>query len=349
MENSIGFILLCMTLFIPTILCYYILRSRTRHRGLPTPPSPPRLPIIGHLHLLSDMPHRTFARLAKKLGPIFHLQLGQVPTVVISSARLAEQILKNHDHVFASRPQLIGAQYLSFGCSDITFSQYGPYWRQARKICVTELLSSKRVDSFRDIRDEEVKHLIETVSYHSECEVDMSELFFAMANNILCRIAFGKRFMSEHGGDGREKKDLVGVLTETQALLAGFCLGDFFPRWEWVNVVSGMKRRLMNNLRDLREVCNEIIDDHLRRAADGRREDFVDVLLKVQKRNDLEVRITDDNLKALVMVHLYLTQSPSICPHVRTHFSTLLSAPVTALLCDREVTSSSLWSSLLSK
>lgn len=86
------------------------------------PPSPRGLPIIGHLHHLTSMPHHSFSRLADQLGPIFLLRLGRVPTLVISSARLARLVLKTHDHVFASRPQLVAAQYLSFGCSDVTFS-----------------------------------------------------------------------------------------------------------------------------------------------------------------------------------------------------------------------------------
>ncbi|KAB1201180.1 Cytochrome P450 71A9 [Morella rubra] len=269
----------------------------------PRPPSPPGLPIIGHLHLLTDMPHHSLAQLANKLGPIVHLRLGQVPTVVVSSAHLAKLVLKTHDHIFASRPQLLSAQYLSFGCSDVTFSPYGPYWRQARKICVTELLSSKRVSSFQLIRDEEVNRLLGSVSAQSGSEIDLGKLFFTLANDILCRVAFGKRF-KEESGEG-QKRRLVEVLTETQALFAGFCLGDFFPDWEWVNSLSGYKRRLTSNLDDLRAVCDEIIREHVEeqssRAGVREKEDFVDVLLRVQQRADLEVPITDDNLKALVL------------------------------------------------
>ncbi|XP_071926449.1 tryptamine 5-hydroxylase-like [Coffea arabica] len=291
---------------------YQILHPRTRSQSVTLPPSPSKLPFIGHLHLLTAMPHVKFAQLAHKLGPIIYLQLGQVPTVVISSPELAEHILKTHDHLMANRPQLIAAQYLSFGCSDVTFSPYGPYWRQARKVCVTELLSSKRVNSFRLIRDEEVNRMLRAVAAHSNSELDVSESFFRLANHILCRVAFGKRFMDENhetssGGGGGKKKELAGVLTETQALLAGFCVGDFFPRWRWVNSVSGMKRRLTKNLKDLRMVCDEIINEHLseKRGRSGdvlEKEDFVDVLLRVQKQeDDLEVPITDDNLKALVL------------------------------------------------
>ncbi|KAH7515014.1 hypothetical protein FEM48_Zijuj11G0151300 [Ziziphus jujuba var. spinosa] len=68
------------------------------------PPPTTALPIISHLHLLTDMPHITFSRLFKKLGPIIYLQLHQVPTVIILSYRLACLALITHDHVFGTPP-----------------------------------------------------------------------------------------------------------------------------------------------------------------------------------------------------------------------------------------------------
>ncbi|PIA25186.1 hypothetical protein AQUCO_12300019v1 [Aquilegia coerulea] len=292
-----------LSIFVPlclTVLFIFLVLHRKQSKSL-RPPSPPKLPILGHLHLLTDMPHHSLSELAHKHGPILFLQLGQVPTLIVSSARLAREILKTHDHVFCSRPQLISAQYLSFGCSDITFSSYGPYWRQARKICVTELLSPRRVNSFQLIRDEEVNRLLCSVSAMSGGETDMSNRFFVLANDVLCRVAFGKRFI----GDSNR---LPEILTETQALFAGFSIGDFYPRLEWVNSISGLKRRLTKNLNDLRTVCDEIISEHIEKrnvttdiSSSGGQEDFVDVLLRVQKSGDLEVPITDDNLKALVL------------------------------------------------
>ncbi|KAL9268795.1 Tryptamine 5-hydroxylase-like protein, partial [Drosera capensis] len=128
--------------------------------------------------------------------------------------------------------------------------------------------------------------------------VDLSELLFALANDVVCRAAFGRRF--EGGGRG-----LVDVLTETQELFAGFCLGDFFPRWRWLDVMTGYRKRLERNLSDLRRVCDEIIQEHLMKNKENggdEGEDFVDVLLRAQRQEDLEIPITDDNLKALVMV-----------------------------------------------
>ncbi|KAK8522551.1 hypothetical protein V6N12_056259 [Hibiscus sabdariffa] len=297
------------TIFISLIALYFISYLRNWHassRASPapplTPPSPPSLPIIGHLHLLTDMPHHTFSKLAEKFGPIIYLRLGQVPTVVVSSPKLARLVLKTHDHVFSNRPRLVSAQYLSFNCSDVTFSPYGSYWRQARKICVTELLSLKRVSSFQLVRDQEVNRLLNTLSTKSGSEANVSELFFSLANDVLCRVAFGRRFTEGVGSsDEGKKRHLAAVLTETQELFAGMSVGDFFPEWEWIHSVSGYKRKLTKNLEELRRVCDEIIEEHLNLNSNSNKEDFVDVLLRVQKQDNLEVAITDDNLKALVL------------------------------------------------
>ncbi|CAI0425767.1 unnamed protein product [Linum tenue] len=271
MDTLITIFLSLATIFIS--IYYFIQKPSPATSTAPEPPSPAgRLPIIGHLHLLfltGELPHHQLARLAAGLGsPVIKLQLGRVPTVVVSSAQLARYVLRVNDGVFANRPQLVAAQYLSFGCSDVTFSPYGPYWRQVRKICVTELLSPRRVHS-----SQQVKPPYTTIY-----------------------------------GEGKKKKELVGVLTETQELLAGFCLDDFFPGWETVTSwITGYQKRLTRNLEDLKEVCDEIIGEHLMKRKDcgddqeEEEEDFVDVLLKVQRREDLDVPVTDDNLKALVL------------------------------------------------
>ncbi|KAK9289239.1 hypothetical protein L1049_017714 [Liquidambar formosana] len=81
------------------------------------PPGPRGLPIIGNLHMLGEFLHRDLHRLANKHGPIMHIRLGFVPTIVVSSPQAAEQFLKRHDLVFASSPlhhtALLGATCVS--------------------------------------------------------------------------------------------------------------------------------------------------------------------------------------------------------------------------------------------
>ncbi|KAG5628970.1 hypothetical protein H5410_000687 [Solanum commersonii] len=92
------------------------------------PPGPWKLPLIGSMfHLLGGLPHQVLRDLAKKYGPIMHLQLGEVSLVVVTSPNMAKQVLKTHDLAFASRSKLLAAEILLYNGSDIVFSPYGDY------------------------------------------------------------------------------------------------------------------------------------------------------------------------------------------------------------------------------
>jgi hypothetical protein len=110
--------------------------------------------------MLGKLPHRTLQSLSKKYGPIMSLQLGQVPTIVISSSKDAESFIKTHDINFASRPKIQGTELITYGSKGLAFSKYGPYWRSVRKLCTLKLLSASKVEIFGPIRKETLDVLV---------------------------------------------------------------------------------------------------------------------------------------------------------------------------------------------
>ncbi|KAH9720502.1 cytochrome P450 71A12 [Citrus sinensis] len=132
---------------------FFGLKPSTNSIELNLPPSPPRFPITGNLHQLlgtATLPHRSLQALSKKYGPLMFMHLGYSPTLVVSSAEIAREIIKNHDIVFSNRPKTTAANVFLYGCQDIGFSPYGEYWRQARKTCVLGLLSTRNVKSLQN-------------------------------------------------------------------------------------------------------------------------------------------------------------------------------------------------------
>jgi len=79
-----------------------------RPRNLP--PGPTALPLVGSLHLLGKLPHRSLAKLAKVYGPLMSIRLGQSLFIVASSPETAMQFLKKQDANFSSRPPLRAGQ-----------------------------------------------------------------------------------------------------------------------------------------------------------------------------------------------------------------------------------------------
>ncbi|KAL5544047.1 hypothetical protein UlMin_007831 [Ulmus minor] len=285
-------------IFLP-ILLKFVLREKPRKTGFNLPPSPSKIPIIGNLHQLGSNPHISLHKLAQKYGPIFFLKLGEIPTVIISSARLAKEALKTHDLALSSRPQIISAKYLFYNCTDIAFSPYGAYWRYIRKICILELLSAKRVQSYSFVREEEVARLVHRLMESYPGTTNLSKMLGLYANDVLCRVAFGRDFS---GGGDYDKQGFQKMLEEYQELLGGLSLGDFFPSMDFIHSLTGMKSRLVHAFERFDKLFDEIIAEHLNpnREKDEHK-DLVDVLLDIQRNESGEIPLTADNVKAIIL------------------------------------------------
>nr|XP_015882391.2 cytochrome P450 71AP13-like [Ziziphus jujuba var. spinosa] len=283
--------------FVLVLLKFFLKKSRKREVNLP--PSPSKLPIIGNLHQLGSMPHLSLRSLAEKYGPIFSLQLGEIPTVVVSSARLAKEVMKTHDLALCSRPQIFSAKHLFYNCTDVAFSPYGAYWRHIRKICILELLSAKRVQSYSFVREQEVARLIRRIADSYPATTNLSRFLEVYANDVLCRVAFGRDF--SEGGE-YEKHGFQKMLEEYQELLGGFSLGDFFPSMEFIHSLTGMKSRLQETFRRFDHLFDQIVNEHVNPMKEKEEhKDLVDVLLDIKKNGSLEMPLTMDNIKAIIL------------------------------------------------
>ncbi|KAJ6386914.1 hypothetical protein OIU78_016779 [Salix suchowensis] len=291
--------LLVVTIFLAVVL-KFLMQEKLKRRKLNLPPGPAKLPIIGNLHQLGNMPHISLLELAKKYGPIIFLQLGEIPTVVISSVELAKEVLKTHDLVLCSRPQLFSAKHLFYGCTDIVFAPYGAYWRNIRKVCILELLSAKRVHCYSFVREEEVARLIRRIAESYPGTTNLSKMIGLYANDVLCRVALGRDFS---GGGEYDRHGFQKMLDDYQALLGGFSLGDYFPSMEFVHSLTGMKSKLRYTFRRFDQFFDEVITEH--RNSKGEQEekkDLVDILLDIQKDGSSEISLTMENVKAVILV-----------------------------------------------
>ncbi|KAF8016910.1 hypothetical protein BT93_H2190 [Corymbia citriodora subsp. variegata] len=296
-------LLIPFTFFILLLFKWLLSPSTTRKHHRP-PPSPPKLPILGNLHQIGSRPHFSLANLSLKHGPLMLLRLGRVPVLVVSSADAAREIMKTQDLVFSNRPKSRIFEKLVYDNKDVAMAPYGEYWRQMKSVFVLHLLSNKRVRSFSPVREEEVANLIADIegslSSGSPTTVNLGERFAALTNDVVCRVAFGRKY----GG-----KRFKAMLMEFAELLGALSFGDYIPWLAWVDRVSGLDERMDKVAKEFDDFLDEVVEEHVQKrmkyegGVDGQegKEDFVDILLSIQKESSLGFPIDKVSIKALIL------------------------------------------------
>ncbi|PRQ17175.1 putative cytochrome P450 [Rosa chinensis] len=277
-----------------------------------SPPSPPKLPIIGNLHQLGLQPHRSLEALSQRCGPLMLLHFGSVPVLVVSSSEAASEIMRTHDLNFSNRPKSVILEKLLCNYKDVASAPYGEYWRQVKSICVLNLLSNKRVRSFRAVREDETKSMIDEITKHSSFSrvVNLSEMFATLTNGVICRVALGRKYSSADCVEGGQT--FKELLLEFGNLLGTFSIGDFIPWLAWLNRVNGLNAKLDRVAKQFDDFLDKVIQDHKddrsRSGNDGQSQidndnqnDFVDVLLEIQKANSLGFPLDIISIKALIL------------------------------------------------
>ncbi|GMJ05444.1 RED ELONGATED 1, SUPERROOT 2, ALTERED TRYPTOPHAN REGULATION 4, RUNT 1, cytochrome P450, family 83 [Hibiscus trionum] len=254
-------ILIILIFLLPLLLFFFFLLLKHGNHGAKLPPSPPALPLIGHLHMQlfdNSPPHVFLWKLSKKYGPLVYLRLGCKPTIVVSSAKLAKEVMKTHDLDFCSRPDQRGTRRLSYNALDVGFTPYDAYWRAVRKLSVVHLFS--RVQQYRPIREDEVARLIEKICQFSldSKSINLSEAMVSLTSSIICRVGFGKSYAEE----GAEIRRFHGLLNESEAMLTSFSFSDYFPFMGWVDRLTGFYNRLEKTFKELDMFYQELIDEH---------------------------------------------------------------------------------------
>jgi len=267
------------------------------------PKGPIKLPIIGNIHnLLSSQPHQKLKDLARKYGPLMHLQLGEISMVVISSPDCAREVMKTHDNNFGIRPQVLASVILGYNSTGITSAPYGNYWRQLRKICTLELLSLKRVNSYQPIREEELSNLVKWIALMEGSPINLTEAVISAIYTIVSKAAFGKKF--------KDQDKFISAVKELIKIAAGFNLADLFPSITWLQFFTGLRQNLERVHLQIDQIMENIINEHKEAKSKANYDqaesdqDLVDVLIKYEDGNNQEFFLTKDNIKAIILVRI---------------------------------------------
>ncbi|KAH7528347.1 hypothetical protein FEM48_Zijuj05G0063000 [Ziziphus jujuba var. spinosa] len=141
----------------------------------------------------------------------------------------------------------------------------------------------------------------------SSSSVNLSLVLMKLTNDVVCRVALGKKY--NDGEDGKKFKKLLGDFVE---LLGTFYVGDYIPQLSWLSFVNGVDAKMKKVAKEFDEFLEKVIDEHVddyQNRVNGGHDcvgnedykDFTDILVHAQMENLLGVAIDRVSIKAIIL------------------------------------------------
>ncbi|KAL4597245.1 hypothetical protein ACB092_12G221100 [Castanea dentata] len=275
-------------------------------KGMLAPEPSGALPIIGHLHKLRGQNPiaRTLGAMADKVGPILMIRLGMKLALVISNHEAFKECFTTNDKTFAARPMSSQGKHLGYNYALFGFSSYGKYWLKMRKLIKLELLSSRRLETLKNICT------LCKSNEGNQANVVISEWVERLTFNIITRMIAGKRYFDSfsHVNDGEaQAAQRIGKNIKAFLYAAGVpIISDLIPFlgcFDLLGQVKSMKRIA----RELDSVAGSWIEEHSMRRLRGSEPtdklDFIDVMLS-EIEDDAYGHKRETIIKATAMLDL---------------------------------------------
>nr|GEW90584.1 premnaspirodiene oxygenase-like [Tanacetum cinerariifolium] len=114
---------------------------------------------------------------------------------------------------------------------------------------------------------------------------------------ITCKATVGSRC--------KDQKQLLALIAELIYIASGFDVSDLFPSIKILHHITGMRNRLWRMRTKMDVILDDVISDHQQCRVGGQNteenEDILDVLLRLKDDGGLEIPLTLDNIKAVIL------------------------------------------------
>uniref|UniRef100_A0A8C1TUF0 Cytochrome P450 1A n=1 Tax=Cyprinus carpio TaxID=7962 RepID=A0A8C1TUF0_CYPCA len=252
-----------------TICVVYLLMRLTHIKipeGLQKLPGPKPLPIIGNVLEVGNNPHLSLTAMSKCYGPVFQIQIGMRPVVVLSGNDVIRQALLKQGEEFAGRPDLYSSRFIGDGKSLAFSTDQVGVWRARRKLALSALRTFSTVQgesseyscALEEHISKEGLYLIERL--HNVMKADGSfdpfrHIVVSVAN-VICGICFGRRY--SHDDD--ELVGLVNLSDEFGKIVGSGNPADFIP---FLRILPSMSMKKFMDINDrFSKLVKKIVNEH---------------------------------------------------------------------------------------
>ncbi|OMP03843.1 Cytochrome P450 [Corchorus olitorius] len=218
--------------------------------------------------------------------------------VIVSSSTLAEECFTKNDIVLANRPNLIKAKHFAYDSTALVHTSYGDHWRNLRRICAIEIFSNSRLNTFTNVRKDEVRRLLLKLSRDSRqgqfAKVELKSMVFDLTFNNIMRMVAGKWYYGDEVTNEEEAKEFRELIAEQFKSGGTANPADFFPILSWFGFEY--KEKKLGQRMD--RMLQKLIDEH--QSKENNTNSMIDRLLSLQESEPHYY--TDKIIKGLIWV-----------------------------------------------
>ncbi|KAH9975190.1 CyP450 monooxygenase [Russula compacta] len=221
---------------VSSLAAFLAIRDYQRRGGLPYPPGPRPLPLVGNLF---DIPKEfswlLYTQLSKKHGDIlsFHV-FGQV-IVVLNSIKATKDLLEKRGDIYSDRPVIPILEMMKWGWV-VPFAREGEFWRQSRKL-LDRGLRPKAITAYRPMQQTKVHVLLTKLLTNSD---QWEAHLESVSGDLILAMGYGYEVEDRNDRSVLAARKLVEVAAET-AFPGAVLVNDvpflqYIPEWlSWLS------------------------------------------------------------------------------------------------------------------
>ncbi|EFA81218.1 cytochrome P450 family protein [Heterostelium album PN500] len=241
------------------------------------PKGPSVIPVLGNLHQMGKLPHRTFLEMTKTYGDVFRVWMGDYYTVVVSDPVIAKLILVTHHDNFLNRVQNPTFSLTSNHYQNLAASR-DERWHHNRKL-VANSLSKSKLRSTVPVMEKQAELLTITMSQLQKSGRPFSPMKYCKkyALNIIFSIVFADEIPYEEGvEEGRFGMLLHPLDTVFKTLGAGSLV-------DYITIIQPLfyayKRFTGTEMDPIFNFVSKLYDEHVATLDPNNPRDVLDVLI----------------------------------------------------------------------
>ncbi|KAI6108176.1 cytochrome P450 [Pisolithus sp. B1] len=208
------------------------IRIASKRSGLPYPPGPKRLPIIGNAFDIDlKEPHVTYTKWANIYGDIVYSRIFGQDIVIVNSERMARLLADQRSSIYSDRPH--SPIYRLFGTHHMTpVLEYGKEWKTQRKLLHLSLRQDV-IDRYQELHLRSAHELLKNIQQDSKNFYDHFDLY---TGSVALEFTYGRKVNGRNDPIITMAAGLAGIMgkgitSERVGLLTALPILEYVPSW----------------------------------------------------------------------------------------------------------------------